>query len=392
MGQLRCIRPLTHFPCVCDSRPLCAGTTDQHTAHWTWARKDRNGRTFPQAIAHRGYKAAHPENTLKAFQGAVEVGAHAIETDIHLTKDHVVVLSHDGDLKRCFGRKEKIIDCNWDFISQLRTIKAPHEPMPRLVELLRYVAQPGLEDIWILLDIKMDNDADDVMRLIQRTIDSVPANPSRSWEDRIVLGVWAVKFLPLCQAYLPGFPISHIGFSTCYARQFLKVENCSFNMLQKVLLGPIGANFMKDVRKAGRQLFVWTVNDENLMKWSIQRRVDGVITDDPKKFKEVCDNYGDNEPPANVSLFQWMSVPYSYCFHSYRWYRRVVLTNPLRYTFWSVSPSDPVIPSPLLLIFLRLYMLIGTFWFMFNRRFPETVEKWLKTKQAKKQATLKLGA
>jgi hypothetical protein len=37
-------------------------------------------------------------------------------------------------------------------------------------------------------------------------------------------------------------------------------------------------------------------------------------------------------------------------------------------------------------------MLIGTFWFMFNRRFPETVEKWLKTKNAKKEATLKMGA
>jgi phosphatidylglycerol phospholipase C len=48
----------------------------------------------PQAIAHRGYRAAFPENTMAAFKGAVKVGAHAIETDIHLTKDSVVVLSH----------------------------------------------------------------------------------------------------------------------------------------------------------------------------------------------------------------------------------------------------------------------------------------------------------
>jgi hypothetical protein len=49
---------------------------------------------FPQTIAHRGYKAEHPENTMRAFQGAVEVGAHALETDIHLSKDGIVVLSH----------------------------------------------------------------------------------------------------------------------------------------------------------------------------------------------------------------------------------------------------------------------------------------------------------
>ena len=57
-------------------------------------RRDSKGRKIPQAIAHRGYKAEHPENTMGAFRGAVEVGAHGIETDLHITKDAVVVLSH----------------------------------------------------------------------------------------------------------------------------------------------------------------------------------------------------------------------------------------------------------------------------------------------------------
>lgn len=49
---------------------------------------------LPQAIAHRGYNVLFPENTMAAFRAAVEVGAHGIETDIRLTKDGVVVLSH----------------------------------------------------------------------------------------------------------------------------------------------------------------------------------------------------------------------------------------------------------------------------------------------------------
>jgi tubulin gamma len=63
--------------------------------------------------------------------------------------------SQDKDLKRCFGREEKIIDCDYEFISKLRTLKEPHEPMPRLADLLEYLAQPGLEDIWVMLDIKV---------------------------------------------------------------------------------------------------------------------------------------------------------------------------------------------------------------------------------------------
>ena len=53
-----------------------------------------SGNRRPQAIAHRGYKAKFPENTMGAFKGAVDVGAEAVETDIHLSKDGVVVLSH----------------------------------------------------------------------------------------------------------------------------------------------------------------------------------------------------------------------------------------------------------------------------------------------------------
>lgn len=65
-------------------------------AKFALAKKDVSGRRVPQAIAHRGYKTKFPENTMGAFKGAVEIGAEAIETDIHLTKDGVVVLSHVG--------------------------------------------------------------------------------------------------------------------------------------------------------------------------------------------------------------------------------------------------------------------------------------------------------
>ena len=175
--------------------------------------------------------------------------------------------------------------------------------MPRLADLLEYVAQPSQEHIWILLDIKLDNNADDVMRLIGETIRNAP-QPTRPWNQRIVMGIWAAKFLPLCHKYVPDFAISHICFSTAYARQFLKAPNVSFNMLQRSLVGPFGARFIRDVRAAKRPLFTWTVNDANLMKWCIQKRMDGVITDDPKLFNEICRNWDDREPPARLTIKQ----------------------------------------------------------------------------------------
>lgn len=58
-------------------------------------------------------------------------------------------------MKRCFGRDERIRDCDWKHLSEQRTIREPHEPMPRLKELLAYMTTPGLEHIWLLVDIKV---------------------------------------------------------------------------------------------------------------------------------------------------------------------------------------------------------------------------------------------
>ncbi|MFK5915412.1 MAG: glycerophosphodiester phosphodiesterase family protein [Woeseiaceae bacterium] len=54
----------------------------------------------PIFIAHRGYAAAYPENSLLALQAAKNVGAEYVEVDIQLSKDHVPVLFHDRDLNR----------------------------------------------------------------------------------------------------------------------------------------------------------------------------------------------------------------------------------------------------------------------------------------------------
>jgi phosphatidylglycerol phospholipase C len=76
-----------------------------------------------------------------------------------------------------------------------------------------------------------------------------------------------------------------------YARQFLKVPGVSFNMLQKIMVGPFGNAFLQDVKRSKRAIFLWTVNEEEWMKWSIGKEVDAVITDEPKRYLEICETY-----------------------------------------------------------------------------------------------------
>jgi len=131
---------------------------------------------------------------------------------------------------------------------------------------------------------------DAIIRLIAETLQQAPSS-FKPWQARITLGCWAAEYIPLCNQYLPGFPITHIGFDVSYARQFLRVPEVSFTIFQKTLVWPPGRSFLRDVYNAERPTFVWTVNDIRMIRWSICNQVDGIITDDPANAARVCAAY-----------------------------------------------------------------------------------------------------
>ncbi|KAI1649067.1 PLC-like phosphodiesterase [Daldinia loculata] len=254
----------------------------------------------PQAIAHRGYKALFPENTMLAFRAAVEAGAHAIETDLHLSKDGVVVLMHDPKLKRCFGDDSKVKDHDWSYLSKLRTVREPPQPMPQLVELLEYLNQPELQHVWIMLDIKRDDDPATIIRRTAETLDSVPG--IRPWHERVLPCCWTAEYVKLSKEFLPKYPVAHVGFSTTYARALAKHEpSLSISLLYHSLVLPVvGARFIRDAKRAGHPLHSWTVNDEDRMEWCVRNGLDGVVTDDPKLFLEVSKRVAEDEAKSEA--------------------------------------------------------------------------------------------
>ncbi|KAL4484825.1 hypothetical protein ABPG74_020002 [Tetrahymena malaccensis] len=73
---------------------VCISVTNNTTWDYTVA-KNR-----PLVIAHRGYSSLFPENTLEAFRAAIYAGADFFELDIQVTKDNVLLVSHDATLSR----------------------------------------------------------------------------------------------------------------------------------------------------------------------------------------------------------------------------------------------------------------------------------------------------
>jgi len=80
-------------------------------------------------------------------------------------------------------------------------------------------------------------------------------------------------------------------------------------MFQLLIVGPFGEALLRDVRRSypDRSLFLWTVNEESWMKWSIRQQVDGVVTDDPKMFWEVCKTHVSDEK-LHHSKSSWKAI------------------------------------------------------------------------------------
>ncbi len=73
----------------------------------------------PKLVAHRGYAAQFPENTLCALEEAIRAGACFVEFDVQLCADGTPVLFHDTLLKRTTGREGNLLDLNYETIKDL---------------------------------------------------------------------------------------------------------------------------------------------------------------------------------------------------------------------------------------------------------------------------------
>jgi len=123
-------------------------------------RISRSGRSnelsqTPKIIAHRGWSALAPENTLAAFRAAIEVGADGIELDVQLSKDGHVVVIHDEKLDRTTNGSGPVADHTLAELSELDAggwfaPKYAGEPLPTLAavfDLVRDTAWNGIINV-----------------------------------------------------------------------------------------------------------------------------------------------------------------------------------------------------------------------------------------------------
>ncbi len=102
------------------------------------SRIDKNFWLFNVAIAHRGlFDENSPENTISAFENAINLG-YAIETDVHMTTDGILICFHDNNAKRLCGVDKDIRDMSYNEVKELEILKSGLK-IPTFLEVLELV-------------------------------------------------------------------------------------------------------------------------------------------------------------------------------------------------------------------------------------------------------------
>ncbi|WVR07619.1 hypothetical protein IAU60_004661 [Kwoniella sp. DSM 27419] len=265
---------------------------------------------------HRGASAHLPENTLASFQAAIREGCDGIESDVHATSDGVVLMFHDPTLDRTTNGKGLIKNQPWkDVIEHVRTVKEPVQPIPLFEELIHLLMKPENRHVTLNIDCKIQNDPERLFPEMSRIIKQYPDHAT-TLSPRIILGLWHPLFIPPALKYLPQCRRYHIGFSIPIAKKYFWDACEGFSMCFPLLMPADGQAFIKEANAAGKEITVWTVNDENEMRIAMQWGVKAVLTDRVGAFVNLKNQA--KEDPSKLAITGWSR--YTFPWSSWRYY------------------------------------------------------------------------
>jgi glycerophosphoryl diester phosphodiesterase len=241
------------------------------------------------AFAHRG-GAHHPdleglENTLVAFEHAVALGYQYLETDVHATRDGVLLAFHDRALDRVTSSAGSILEAT--YVDLQTTLIGGREPIPKMADLLEHFPQARFN-----IDIKSEAAVTVLGDLVERT----------RCHDRVCVGSFSEGRLrsfrravsrPVATSYGPfGVGLGRLG-PQLLVRRILEGGGDAFQVPARHFgVQIVTPSFVEKAHRAGRPVHVWTVDDPHQMAELLDIGVDGLMTDRTDVLREVLTSRG----------------------------------------------------------------------------------------------------
>lgn len=242
----------------------------------------------PIIIAHRGASAYAPENTLSSFEKAIEMGAVIIETDVHQTKDSVVVIMHDLSVDRTTNGKGLIKDMSSIDFKQLSIkqqkpvssseVENQNQNPPTLEETIQLINGRCK----LLIELKKGNSY--YPNIEKHIVDLIAKYNAQSWistihsfeKEPLMNIAKRDSSINLQKLIVFNLPLVSFNFDKHFNKDDFKNWE-GVNVYYKFC----SKRVIRKIHKLGKTVYVWTVNSPRKARKLAKRGVDGIITNKP---------------------------------------------------------------------------------------------------------------
>jgi glycerophosphoryl diester phosphodiesterase len=232
-------------------------------------------------VGHRGAKGLELENTVKGFKLTKELGVDSIELDVLSTRDGILVVCHDDDLKRLSGKQVKVSELTYSELAEIHLTN--NETIPLLYDVLAL-----LKGLHVIIDVKTDKHLDELFMIINKYPDL-----------DITIVTWLKHIIKECKRQRPDIPVFvERYFSPGLLMRSIRKHGADGLNLRYIWLNPF---IYRSVKKQGMQIQVYTV-DNVLVARLLKKLYPGIW---------ICTNY----PDMLKAAFETSTPPQRGIFH-----------------------------------------------------------------------------
>ncbi len=294
------------------------------------------GRTQPLDVqGHRGARALLPENTIPGFERALELGVSTLELDLGLSRDGVLIVSHDPRVssKICVGEggapiaesgprirdltleELRRFDCGSQNPSPERFPEPPRQnrpgtPMPTLGEIFELTRALGDSRVRFNIEVKVapgSPDHPDLRKIVTAAVEEIRA---QNMVERSTLQSFDWEALKISKALEPRLRTAALLAGDTMKTEWLAgLDPTDLDMLALLQAADdfvddfspywehmvpgryFAGHSVSAYQEAGFPVIPWTVNDAEVMKQLIALGVDGLITDRPDLLMKIVQEH-----------------------------------------------------------------------------------------------------
>ena len=243
---------------------------------------------LPLVIAHRGDCSSAPENTLTAFKAAVATGAHAVEFDVHLTKDSQPVVIHDATVDRCTNGKGAVADLT---LAEIKALDAggwfaspfEGEEVPTLDEAIEALPAPTV----LVIHLRdHENDSDRCERCL------VEAAQKHAIRKRTVITHHTRHGLQRLRDLDRTLRLCWIPYGGQPGEEYVDDAYLQGFRFMQPRAAEIDESFVQYAHEKGMWVNAFWADEIPEMERLIRLGVDGIITNYPRRLRETLKAFG----------------------------------------------------------------------------------------------------